>query len=221
MKQLVLLLIIFISKDVFRAYQYLDQANENIAGAKLVTATSQLVHELQKERGMSAGFIGSNGSKFASQVRNQRSLTDIEIKNLKRFMLDINYQEQTKQTIQKLLSNLGQLQTIRQQVDSLSIALPKMLGYYTSNNLIILDLNGYLASGLEETSSSERFLTLYNIAYAKEQAGIERAVLNNVFVSGAFTPELFTRYIKLDTKQDTYMKSTLEHGKKSAKDCII
>jgi methyl-accepting chemotaxis protein len=204
----VIVLILFIAKDVFRAYQSLEQANETIAVTKLVTATNHLVHELQKERGMSAGFIGSKGSKFASQIRNQRSLTDREIQNLKNFMADASYPEQTNKTIQQLFSNLGQLQTIRQQVDSLNIALPKALSYYTGNNLIILDLNGHLASGLEETNSSERFLTLYNIAYAKEQAGIERAVLSNVFTSGAFTPALFTDYIKLDTKQNTYMKST-------------
>jgi len=204
----VVVLIIFISKDVFRAYQSLEQANETIADAMLVNTTSQLVHELQKERGMSAGFIGSNGAKFASQIRNQRSLTDREIQNLKSFMDDTSHHEQTNKTIQQLFSNLDQLRTIRKQIDSLSIDLPKALSYYTGNNLLILDLNGHLASGLEETSASERFLALYNIAYAKEQAGIERAVLSNVFARGAFSPELFTRYIKLGTKQNTYMKST-------------
>jgi hypothetical protein len=69
-------------------------------------------------------------------------------------------------------------------------------------------MNGHLAAELEETSTSERFLTLYNLAYAKEQAGIERAVLSNVFTSGDFTTALFSHYIKLVTKQDTYIKST-------------
>jgi methyl-accepting chemotaxis protein len=74
--------------------------------------------------------------------------------------------------------------------------------------LIILDLNGHLAAELEETTSAERFLTLYNLSYTKEQAGIERAVLSNVFAKGAFTPSLFTRFIELETKQNTYIKST-------------
>jgi len=165
------------------------------------------VHELQKERGMSAGYIGSNGTIFTSGLKNQRAKTDREVNNLKTFMVDTNYHEQNNSTTQQLFNNLRQLQTIRQQVDSLSIALPNALRYYTGNNLLILDLNGHLASELEESSSSERFLTLYNIAYAKEQAGIERAVLNNVFASGKFTSALFSRYIELVTKQETYIKS--------------
>jgi methyl-accepting chemotaxis protein len=204
----VVVLILFIFVDVLRAYHALEQANDTIGDVKLVTATSQLVHELQKERGMSAGLIGSKGTKFTSDIKNQRSSTDRELNNLQSFMLDNSYHVQTHKTIQQLFSNLNQLQTIRQQVDSLSIPLPQVLSYYTENNQLILDLNGALASELEETNSSERFLTLYNIAYTKEQAGIERAVLSNVFARGAFTPALYTSYIKLDTKQNTYMKST-------------
>lgn len=203
----VAVLLIFITADIFRAYHALDQANETIDDVRLVTVTSQLIHELQKERGMSAGYIGSKGSKFVSELKSQRTLTDKEINTLKSFMADTDYQQQTNKTMQQFFNDLGQLQTIRQQVDALSITLPKALSYYTANNLLILDLNGRLASELEETTSSERFLTLYNIAYAKEQAGIERAVLNNVFASGEFTPALMTHFIELLTKQQTYIKS--------------
>jgi methyl-accepting chemotaxis protein len=200
-------LLIFITADIFRAYHDLDQANKTISNVRLVTITSQLVHELQKERGMSAGFIGSKGSEFVSELKNQRTLTDEEVNNLKSFMVDIDYHQQINKTMQQLFNDLGQLQIIRQQVDALNITLPKALRYYTANNLLILDLNGHLASELEETTSAERFLILYNIAYAKEQAGIERAVLNNVFASEEFTPALMTRFIELLTKQQTYIKS--------------
>jgi methyl-accepting chemotaxis protein len=200
-------LIIFITADIFRAYYALDEADGTIADVRLVTVTNKLVHELQKERGMSAGYLGSKGTNFTSGLKNQRAVTDREVNNLKTFMVDTNYHEHTNKTTQELFNSLRQLQTIRRQIDSLSIALPTLLSYYTGNNLLILDLNGYLASELEEASSSERFLTLYNIAYAKEQAGIERAVLNNAFASGSFTSALFSRYIELVTKQETYIKS--------------
>jgi methyl-accepting chemotaxis protein len=203
----VAVLLIFITANIFRAYHDLEQANKTISNVRLVTITSQLVHELQKERGMSAGFIGSKGSEFVSELKNQRTLTDKEVNSLKSFMVDIDYQQQINKTMQQLFNDLGQLQIIRQQVDALSITLPKALRYYTANNLLLLDLNGHLASELEETTSAERFLILYNIAYAKEQAGIERAVLNSVFASEEFTPALMTRFIELLTKQQTYIKS--------------
>ena len=44
----------------------------------LSTSISLLVHESQKERGTSAGFLGSSGKKFADKLAPQRQLTDKE-----------------------------------------------------------------------------------------------------------------------------------------------
>ncbi len=114
----VAVLLIFITANIFRAYHDLEQANKTISNVRLVTITSQIVHELQKERGMSAGFIGSKGSEFVSELKNQRTLTDKEVNSLKSFMVDIDYQQQINKTMQQLFNDLGQLQIIRQQVDA-------------------------------------------------------------------------------------------------------
>jgi hypothetical protein len=76
---------------------------------------------------------------------------------------------QTTDTIQLLLRDLKELQTIRGHIDHLNIPSEKALNYYSRNNLIVLNLNRQLSSGLEETSLSELFLALYSIANAKHQ----------------------------------------------------
>ncbi len=43
---------------------------------QLSVVYSELVHELQKERGMTAGYIGSKGTKFADKLKSQRQNTD-------------------------------------------------------------------------------------------------------------------------------------------------
>lgn len=157
---------------------------------------------------MSAGYIGSNGNEFKSEIRQQRNTTDNKIQNLTNFMDDSAYDPKTEQTLQQLIKKLQNIQNIRQKVDSLTISLGEALAYYSSNNQLLLDLNGHLATQLEETTSAQKFITLYNISYAKEQAGIERAVLSNVFASDEFSPALLASYIELTTKQNTYIKST-------------
>ncbi|WP_434937680.1 methyl-accepting chemotaxis protein [Shewanella sp. HL-SH8] len=204
----VIFLILFICADIVRAYGSLDQANKTIVDAKLVTITSHLVHELQKERGMSAGFIGSEGVKFAAEIKQQRMVTDKQILNLINFIDKADMDAKSAQDIAQLINNLKKIEQVRINVDSIMISLTDVLSYYTINNQIILDLNGYLASQLEETTSAEKFLTLYNISYTKEQAGIERAILNSVFASNTFTPALFSSFIERVTKQNTYLKST-------------
>jgi hypothetical protein len=83
---------------------------------------------------------------FTSGLKNQKAITDKELNNLKTFMVDTNYHEHTNKTTQQLFNSLGQLQTIRQQVDYLNIALPDALSYLRGNNLLILDLKSHLAS---------------------------------------------------------------------------
>ncbi|HID02764.1 MAG TPA: hypothetical protein EYP18_06100, partial [Desulfobacterales bacterium] len=43
---------------------------------------SNLVHELQKERGASAGFLGSKGKKFGDKLSDQRRDTDTKRSDL-------------------------------------------------------------------------------------------------------------------------------------------
>ncbi|MEP1870654.1 MAG: nitrate- and nitrite sensing domain-containing protein, partial [Paraglaciecola sp.] len=202
-----IVLVVFMSLELFREYHSFQQAQDTVADAELTSFTSQLVHELQKERGMSAGYIGSNGSSFNSQLQKQRKLTDDSLQAFTNFYQADNYHTATNLTINQLVTNLNQLSNIRGKISSLDISLSDALSFYTSNNKLILDLNGMLAAELEETKSAERFLTLYNLAYAKEQAGIERAVLSSVFSQDSFTSQLFLRFAELVSKQDVYIQS--------------
>ena len=43
---------------------------------QLTIRIGSLVHELQIERGMTAGYLGSKGKSFATELQSQRRLTD-------------------------------------------------------------------------------------------------------------------------------------------------
>src|SRR6185369_2127086 len=59
----------------------------NLQTTSILTAfavkSGSLIHELQKERGLSAGFIASKGEKFREELTKQRVDTDSRIKALK------------------------------------------------------------------------------------------------------------------------------------------
>jgi type III secretory pathway component EscU len=63
-----IILLILLRADVLRAQHILNQANETINVVNLVAVTSQLVHESQEKRGISAGFIGSSATNLASTI---------------------------------------------------------------------------------------------------------------------------------------------------------
>ena len=68
-------------------YEEIEDLNEL---TQLIAESSKLVHELQKERGMTAGFLSSKGTKFAEKLTAQRKDVDESLKSLNEIEMIIN-----------------------------------------------------------------------------------------------------------------------------------
>jgi methyl-accepting chemotaxis protein len=177
--------------------------------ATLGTRISAVVHELQKERGASAGFLGSKGAKFGDKLGEQRRVTDERIARLDAALGDIDlgaYDDGLQREIASVLRQLDQRADKRARIDQLSLPLGEALAYYTDINARFLGL----ISTMSRISPDEG-LAIMTVAYAnflqsKERAGIERAVLSNTFARDAFAPGMFHRFIRLQNTQDNYME---------------
>lgn len=186
---------------------------------KLSVVYSELVHELQKERGMTAGFLGSKGTKFAKKLQNQRQSTDEKRVKKESFWGDNDFRlNDIKQLNETINQSLQKLVSIRQQVDSQSITLGKALTYYTQLNKKLLSvaiLNANLSSNALITKETFAY---YNFLQGKERAGIERAVLSNTFAEDEFGKGLYAKFITLVSEQNTYFDNfnqlSDEQGKK-------
>ncbi|ASP37585.1 chemotaxis protein [Bacterioplanes sanyensis] len=202
-----LLLLLLLVVDANRSYRLLTAAEELHHHADLAKLTSAATHEMQKERGMSAGFIGSGGQKFGSQLRQQRSTTDAALSALTDFVDTHEFNDDTSKLMAELLPRLKQISNIRQRVDRQDIALAEALKYYTGNNVLMLDSMAVLIELSNDRDLSRKINTLSNFAGAKEQAGIERAVLSTVFSRDEFSTELRQRFTALVAKQQTFFHS--------------
>ncbi len=67
---------ILFAVDIGRKLDSVDEMAELGRTADLTTGISSLVHELQKERGATALFLGSRGTRFKAPLRVQRTATD-------------------------------------------------------------------------------------------------------------------------------------------------
>jgi len=176
--------------------------------AKLSSVYSELVHELQKERGMTAGFLGSKGKKFTDKLPNQRNQTTNKI--AKR----LNYWQENEfdnKLVQQLNSEINQrvkkLDKIRRSVDELSISLPEALGFYTKTNELLLSVSTIISELSTNAVVTKQTVAYYNFIQAKERAGIERAVLTNTFASDNFTQGMYEKFITLVSEQNSYFYS--------------
>ena len=172
----------------------------------LATRISALVHETQKERGMTAGFLGSKGENFSSELREQRKVVDENAAELDRFLQGFGTSMLTEGSaeLDGGLRMLEKLQDIRPRVDGLNIAAPEAIGHYTNMNAQLLGvITGISKITVAELAPS---VSAYaNFLLCKERAGIERAVLSNTFAMDAFGPGMFVRFVKLVAEQETYI----------------
>jgi methyl-accepting chemotaxis protein len=183
-------------------------AKENaVIGEHTVLATymSNLVHELQKERGYTAGFLGSDGVKFSVELDRQRMAVDERHKVLTDFVAGhaIN-QPKIEKFFAEAESLLAKVPQIRSQVSSLSIPAGEAIGHYTKINSNFLDAIGEIAHESTDDKLTRELTGYANFLKGKERAGIERAVLANTFAGNAFGPGMFAKFIELQAAQNNY-----------------
>lgn len=188
---------------------YIAQAKElNILSQKL----SLLIHETQKERGASAGFLGSKGKKFTEILPKQRVLTTTRNSELKTYIskLDLNsFSNELRSEIKAFTSDMSKIDQIRSQVDALTISVKDEVTYYTKMNAKILNIVA-LTAKLANTQELVKALDAYtNFLKSKERAGIERAVLSGTFAADNFSNGMFAKWITLVAEQNSYLDSSL------------
>jgi len=175
---------------------------------RLSVVYSELVHELQKERGMTAGFIGSQGTKFVSELRAQRTSADNRRNQRTEYWQSAEIDlPQISRLNTEISQSLNQITSIRNRVDSQSIPLSEALGYYTKLNAKLLSVSALIAELSSEATITTETIAYYNFLQGKERAGIERAVLNNTFSKNEFGPGMLVKFISLVTEQNTYFSN--------------
>ena len=203
---------VIISYTLYIAYN--EHKNEIVLKElnTLSTKISLLIHETQKERGATAGFLGSGGTKFTTILPNQRTLTDKRLREYSQYVKSLDKKQlsqELREQIVKLNHNLGNLNHIREVTSNLQISLKDAIAYYTKTNAMMLDV---VSSSIKMTRDATlvRGLVAYNdFLHAKEKAGIERAVLSGAFAKDRFVDGMFVKFISLVSSQKSYIQDFL------------
>ncbi|EDP72908.1 nitrate- and nitrite sensing domain-containing protein, partial [Hydrogenivirga sp. 128-5-R1-1] len=184
-----------------------SSAKKNSALFELTSASLNLVHELQKERGMSAGFVGSGGRKFVKALPEQREEVDKRIEALKEVLKGRSFSREVQESLQTILTELERLTSIRQEVDGLSIPVARVVKFYTSINN---DLIGLIASAAKNTSDvqlASRILALKHFSYAKDLEGIKRALVSVIFSRNRLERDILARYKEVEGREEAFLTS--------------
>ncbi|MCV6613349.1 MAG: methyl-accepting chemotaxis protein, partial [Cellvibrionaceae bacterium] len=151
------------------------------------------------------GFLSSAGVQFSNQLRQQRQQADGAAAAWRQYVgEDHNFDQSSLQSIEQVREQLTKLAAIRQRVGNQSIALGEAVGFYTGLINKLLAKVSSLSFYGHNAEVSREAVALYAFLQAKENAGIERAVLSTVFANDRFNDQNYRKFINLTSLQKAF-----------------
>jgi methyl-accepting chemotaxis protein len=201
-------LLYFGQLDVQRSMELRTEQSKVFLLTEFSTRVSALVHELQKERGLTAGYLGSSGQKFRTELPDQHSNTDDKFNKLNTFLTGFDtdaYGQQLKSKFDDALKDLEMLSDKRSAITSLSIEAKDGIGFYTSLNGKLLNIISSLPN-ISTIGGINNLGTAYiNFLQSKERAGVEWAEMTGTFAQDSFSSGAYEKFLGLVATQDVHM----------------
>jgi hypothetical protein len=159
----------------------------------LVKGISELIHALQKERGASSIYLGSNGAHFAdrlaARVAESRGLEERVREHLEHMdeKLDpLSCSARFYTRVAFAFRALDSLPATREQVAALALAPQDAVKAFTDVVALLLAVGFEAADTAADPETSRALIALVNFAQGKEYAGQERATAGAALSRGHF-----------------------------------
>jgi methyl-accepting chemotaxis protein len=178
--------------------------------AQGVGEISRLIHELQRERGASAVFVGSKGAQLRNEVAAQRKLTDGRRVAAVTFMGELRAgagSTEAASAIAQALSAALALDGKREEIDAFKISALESNSYFTATIEKLLLVTGAIAKASTRGDATTAISAYVNFMQGKERAGQERASGAAGISAGRFQLANYRRVLGLANAQEAYFES--------------
>ncbi|ADN09511.1 diguanylate cyclase with PAS/PAC sensor [Sulfurimonas autotrophica DSM 16294] len=187
-------LIYFSYSLVHSNYIKYQESTSYASSAKHTHILSKLIHNLQLERGLSAGYIVSKNETIKKNLKKQYNLTDDSYKNL------INFSNEHPQFIKKF----KKMKIIRQKLLTGKLNFSDEIKYYNGLNKDLLNAISLLMHNLKSKLYNGK--ALIELQKLKEYLGQERAYSYNQILARNKN-EKYIKYIQLLQKKEEKLKT--------------
>lgn len=180
----------------------------------IATGVGGLTHELQKERGASAGFLASKGESFADILPKQRALSDARIQDLLAALSGLEQEESAspklKEMIRDVVTRIRALPELRAQIDGQTVELPEAVGTFTALNRAAIGLLPEIGKSISQSDAARAVQRHAIFMTAKDIVGLERAtgaagLARAQAGDGVLPAEIKARFIDLVKQQETLL----------------
>ncbi|MGL3606649.1 methyl-accepting chemotaxis protein [Rhizobium sp. G187] len=202
---------VFATTQISATHDRYVSAHQLVQVASDIGVLGDLIHALQVERGLSAGFLGSKGQRGAEPLRAARMKVDEMGAKLPEALAGVSSRGVVEQTsIAQTKDALGKITLIRADIDGLKIEGRASFSYFTGvvSGLIDVSRTHSLSSASEGDAGR---LVAYNLFLnAKELAGQERGTGNGFISAGKSDPKRFLAFSGMHGAQSSLMSQALK-----------
>lgn len=170
--------------QMYGKYKSLKEVEQSIV---ISNEIGLLVHEIQVERGLSAGYLGSNGTKFLDQLTVQRKKVDTQFKLLKTRMSNFD-QTACSPKMREACTMLDKIGLVRDKISKHSLTVNQELDIYTRIISLYLDDITFIAKASKDAIQTRQLTAYSSFLRAKERLGIIRAIGADTFSHHRFEP---------------------------------
>ena len=198
-------------------YKELNMTSRLLFSSKMTKSISQFVHNIQLERGLSAGYIVTkNSEKYREELLRQQGFTD---KAYAKFLVELDYYSSNKEMasqlsfyknkskIKNVLKQLHLLRDTRNSILNSSIDFKKEIGYYTNINKNLIGIIRTLSSPFLNYNGNS--MDIYKLQRLEENAGLERAYVYSLLLSKSFIKKDSKKIEILIIAQENFLKEFL------------
>jgi len=204
----VAILILFTSYGVSQKWHQYGEARATQNLYRVALGFSNVIHALQKERGLSAGYLGSKGSKFHTELDWQRKETDHYIQDalslgIKAILPDSEYTHLRK-GLSGLTSSLKHRHMLRHSVDvGEAKDVFDLYSNIIANTITLIENIGVVTDDAILARNDQAYSILL---WLQEFTGRERGLVNGLLASGKINNETASLVTMNITKQDHLLK---------------
>lgn len=188
----------------------LEQA-ETLINLSLIS--SNLVHEVQKERGASSVYIASQGETFSRELAQQKQQTDTVFDRFSRYVEQQQLatgSDELARDLKAIMDSRPAVNKIRQQVKNHTIGMKAAISFYTNLNTDLLSLTAGISQIVADKDISRAATAYLYFMQGKERAGIERAVIGSVLTKDGTDANTKAKYLALGVEQARFYQLFLD-----------
>jgi methyl-accepting chemotaxis protein len=213
-------LIIFAAINAQQSYGEWRSLTQTQALMNFAVAIGDASHQLQIERGATAGFVQSKGERFANDLPGYRAETDQKLVLLKSSYSHLNIASMPtslRTTVDAAMSKLDGLKDNRDASSQFRITAPEAAGYYTKTVATLLEIMPVITEQASDLQVAKQMTAYLAFLYAKERTGQERALMVPVFTANKIEPAQYRTFIGHISAQQTHLDTFVNYATDEAR----